>query len=205
MKPMDADRQKAVLDHAMQLFAKEELRDITLDKLSKASGVPAFDIVRHFHSSENILKAVLERELELMAAAAQAPELRMPGETLEDELHILAGVILDQYRRRVPFLGKLLPEAMEDRKVGALFYGTFIVQGRLLFTEFLRIRKQFGELRDDLDVEAAAAMFLASLTGILLMHELFGGKEVETLDDDRVLRQMCDTFLHGIAKRQLPG
>jgi AcrR family transcriptional regulator len=198
---MDAERQKAVLDHAMLLFAKEDLRDITLDKLSKASGVAAFDIIRQFHSSENILKAVLERELELMAAAAQAPELRMPGETLGDELHILAGVILDQYRRRIPFLGKLLSEAMKDAKVGALFYGTFIVQGRLLFTEFLRIRRQFGELRDDVDVEAAAAMFLASLTGILLMHELFGGKEVETLDDDRVLRQMCDTFLHGVVKR----
>ncbi|HWF11180.1 MAG TPA: TetR/AcrR family transcriptional regulator C-terminal domain-containing protein [Bryobacteraceae bacterium] len=198
---MDAERQKAVLDHATLLFAKEDLRDITLDKLSKASGVAAFDIIRQFHSSENILKAVLERELELMAAAAQAPELRMPGETLGDELHILAGVILDQYRRRIPFLGKLLSEAMKDPKVGALFYGTFIVQGRLLFTEFLRIRKQFGELRDDVDVEAAAAMFLASLTGILLMHELFGGKEVETLDDDRVLRQMCDTFLHGVVKK----
>ena len=34
-----------------------------------------------------------------------------------------------------------------------------------------------------------------------LMHELFGGKHVETLDDDRVLRQMCDTFLHGIVNR----
>src|SRR5207248_8971785 len=151
-----------------------DLQDITLDKLTRACGVPAFDIIRHFHSSENILKAVLERELELMAAAVQAPELRMPGETLADELRILAGVILDQYRRRIPFLGKLLSEAMREPKVGELFYRTFILQGRLLFTEFLSIRKQFGELRDDVDVEAAAAMFLASLTGILLMHELFG-------------------------------
>lgn len=201
MKTMDPEQQRAVLDNAMALFAKEELRDITLDKLSKASGVAAFDILRYFHSADNILKAVLERELELMAAAAQAPELRMPGETLNDELHVLSGVILDQYRRRLPFLGKLLSEAMHDPKVGALFYGTFIVQGRLLFTEFLTIRRQFGELRDEVDVEAAAAMFLASLTGILLMHELFGGKEVESLDDDRVLRQMCDTFLQGIVKR----
>jgi AcrR family transcriptional regulator len=201
MKPMDADRERAVLDSAMALFAKEELRDITLDKLTKASGVPAFDIIRHFQSSENILKAVLERELELMAAATQAPELRLPGETLSDELHVLAGVILDQYRLRVPFLGKLLSESMRDSKVGALFYSNFIVQGRLLFTEFLNVRKQFGELRDDIDVEAAAAIFLASLTGILLMHELFGGRHVESLDDDRVLRQMCDTFLHGIVKR----
>src|SRR5215469_7669785 len=105
MKGMDADRERAVLDSAMALFAKEDLRDITLDKLTKASGVPAFDIIRHFQSSENILRAVLERELELMAAATQSPELRMPGETLSDELRVLAGVILDQYRRRLPFLG----------------------------------------------------------------------------------------------------
>jgi AcrR family transcriptional regulator len=163
--------------------------------------VHAFDIIRHFQSSENILRACLERELELMAAATQAPELRMPGETLADELRVLAGVILDQYRRRLPFLGKLLSESMRDSKVGTLFYSTFIVQGRLLFTEFLRIRKQFGELREDIDIEAAAATFLASLTGILLMHELFGGKHVESLDDDRVLRQMCDTFLHGTVTR----
>jgi len=201
MKGMDADRERAVLDSAMALFAKEDLRDITLDKLTKASGVPAFDIIRHFQSSENILRAVLERELELMAAATQSPELRMPGETLSDELRVLAGVILDQYRRRLPFLGRLLTEAMREPKVGALFYSNFIVQGRLLFTEFLRVRKQFGELRDDVDIEAAAAMFLASLTGILLMHELFGGKQVESLDDDRVLRQMCDTFLHGIVRK----
>src|ERR1700733_8829733 len=184
----------------MHLFTKYDRKDISLDKLTRQTGIAAFDILRQYHSSDNILKAVLERELELMAAAAQAPELRMPGETLSDELHVLAGVILDQYRRRLPFLGKLLSESMRDPKVGALFYGTFIVQGRLLFTEFLRVRKKFGELRDDVDVEAAAAMFLAALTGILLMYELFGGKEVETLDDDRVLRQMCDTFLHGIVK-----
>lgn len=201
MKKMDADQVRVVLDTAMQLFSKVELREITLDKLTRASGVPAFDIIRHFQSSENILRAVLERELELMAAAAQAPELRMPGETLGDELHVLAGVILDQYRKRIPFLGKLLPEAMTDPKVGALFYSTFIVQGRLLFTEFLRVRREFGELRDEVDIEAAAAIFLASLTGILLMHDLFGGKEVEVLDDERVLKQMCDTFLHGITRK----
>ena len=200
MKSMDSDRVRVVLDTALQLFSKVELSEITLDKLTKASGVPAFDIIRHFQSSENILRAVLERELELMAAAAQAPELRMPGETLGDELHVLAGVILDQYRKRLPFLGKLLSEAMKDPNVGALFYGTFIVQGRLLFTEFLRVRKQFGELRDEVDIEAAAAIFLASLTGILLMHELFGGKQVEELDDERVLKQMCDTFLQGIVR-----
>ena len=105
--------------------------------------------------------------------------------------------------RRLGALGAIRDcfEAITDERVAALFYSTFIVQGRLLFTEFLSVRKQFGELRDELDVEAAAAMFLASLTGALLTYELFGGKQVESFDDERMLGRMCDTFLHGIVKK----
>jgi len=201
MSGFDADKHRAVLDAAMRLFEKCELKDISLDNLTKASGIPAFDILREYHSSDNILKAVLERELELMAAAAQIPELRMPGETFGDELHVLAGVILDQYRKRSDFLAKILNEAMHNPDVGALFYRTFVVQGRLLFTEFLSVRKERNELRDDVDVEAAAAMFLASLTGTFIMHEVFGGRKVEPLDDERVLNEMCNTFLRGVMRK----
>ncbi len=201
MKPLDADQQRAVLDGAMQLFAQYDLGDISLDKLSKLTGVASFNIVRHYHSSENILKAVLERELELMAAAAQEPELRMPGETLGDELHVLARVIFEQYRKRVPFLSKILSEAMTDPRVGALFYSVFIVQGRKLFSQFLSIRKERNELRGDVDVEAIAAAFLASVTGMFMMYEIFGGKQVEALDDEHVLGQMCDTFLRGVIRK----
>jgi AcrR family transcriptional regulator len=201
MKDLGPDRHRAVLDGALQLFEKYPLREISLDKLAKVSGVPAFDIIRQFQTSENILRAVLERELTLMAATAQAPELRMPGETIEDELRILAGIILDQYRKRIPFMGKVVNEALGDPAVAALYYSTFVVQGRLLFAEFLRTRRELGELRDDVDIEAAAAIFLASLIGSVMTFELFGGKQVENLDDERLLGQMCATFLSGIAKK----
>jgi AcrR family transcriptional regulator len=201
MKPLSAEQQKAIMDGAVQLFAKNDLKNISLDQLSRVSGISAFDIVRHYQSRENILKSVLERELELMAAAAHAPELRMPGETLKDELHVLAGVILQEHRQRLPFLRKLMVESMENKEVAMLFYSTFIVQGRRLFTEFLEERQRVGELREELDVEMAAALFLVSLTGSLWMIELYGGKYVENLEDERVLGQVCDIFLHGVKRR----
>ena len=201
MKALTAVEQKMVLDGAVQLFVNYEPSQISLEKLARACGVSAFDIVRHYQSRENILTAVLERELELMAAAAHAPEFRMPGETLSDELHVLGGVILQEYRRRLPFLGKLLAEAMENPEVGALFYRTFIKQGRLLFTEFLNERKRVGELRDGVDVEAAAAIFLAALTGPLLLTELYGGQKVEPLDDERLLNEISDVFLNGVKRK----
>ncbi len=99
---MRPDERQRVLDSALDLCARHSLSDIGLDHLAHAAGVSAFDIVRTFQSKENILKAVLERELEMMAAAAHDPALRMPGETFRDELVVLARIILDEYRRRLP-------------------------------------------------------------------------------------------------------
>lgn len=198
---LSAEQQKMVLDGAMHLFARNHLRDITVEKLAKASGVSIFDIVRHYQSKDNILIAVLERELETMAAAANAPALRFPGETLKDELHLLADVILQGYRSRLPFLRKMLAEALESDEIGAVFYRTFIVQGRLLFAQFLEERKKLGELRDDLDVEAAAAIFLGALTGALWTVEFFGGKHVEVLDYERLSLQLSEVFLDGVKRR----
>jgi AcrR family transcriptional regulator len=201
VKTLTPEEQKQVLDGAVNLFAKNSVESITLDKLARICGVPAFDIVRHYQSRDSILTAVLERELELMAAAAHAPELRMPGETFKDELHVVAGVIVQEYRRRLPFLGKLLGEALRNPEVGALFYRSFVVQGRKLFTEFLEERKRVDELREGVDVEAAAAIFLAAITGPLLLIEVFGGKSVEIFDEDRLLAALADVFLDGVKRK----
>lgn len=195
---LSSEQQRLVLDAAVKLAFTQELSAISLEDLTKVSGISAFDIVRHYHSKEKILAAVLERELELIAGSVPSPELRFPGETLKDELQVLAKIMLNEYRIRLPFLGRLLVEAMKNPEVGAMFYRTFIVQGRLLFTEFLNVRKRLGELRDDVDVEASAAFFLSALTFILLVVELFGGKQVEALDEERLVQSMSDLFLRGV-------
>ena len=195
---LSSEQQRMVLDAAVKLAFTQELSSISLEDLTKASGISAFDIVRHYHSKENILAAVLERELELIAGSVPSPELRFPGETLKDELQVMAKIMLHEYRSRLPFLGRLLAEAAKNPEVGAMFYRTFIVQGRLLFTEFLNVRKRLGELRDDVDVEASAAFFLSALTFILLVVELYGGKHVEALDEERLVQSMSDLFLRGV-------
>lgn len=195
------EQQRQVMDSALQLMSAHDLAEITLEQLTHASGVSAFDIIRHYQTKENILAAVLERELELMAGAVPSPELRFPSETLPDELQVLARIMLQEYRVRLPFMGKLLVGAMQNPEVGALFYRKFIQQGRLLFAKFLDIRKQRGELRESVDVEAAAAMFISALSGILLVVELFGGKQVEPLDEERLVRELTDLFLHGVLEQ----
>ena len=198
---LTSEQQRQVMDSALRLMAAQGLEEITLEQLTRASGVPAFDIIRHYHNKENILAAVLERELELMAGAVASPELRFPNETLRDELQVLARIMLQEYRARLPVLGKLLTEAIRNPEVGSLFYRKFIQHGRLLFAEFLNIRKKQGELRQDVDVDAAAAIFISALSGILLVVELFGGQQVEPLDEERLVRELTSLFLHGVLER----
>jgi AcrR family transcriptional regulator len=197
---LTTEQQRQVMDSVMQLASAQGLGDITLEQLTRASGVSAFDIIRHYQSKENILAAVLERELELISGSVPTPELRFPSETLRDELQVLSKIMLQEYRTRLPFLGKLFIEAIQNPEVGMLFYRKFIQQGRLLFAEFLNIRRQRGELRDDVDVEAAAAIFISALSGILLVVELFGGKQVEPLDEERLVRELTTVFLNGIVE-----
>src|SRR5258708_39023259 len=102
------EQQRAVRDGAVRLASTQDLSSITLDHLTKASGISAFDIVRHYHSKEKILAAVLERELELIAGSVPSPELRFPGENLRDELQVMAKIMLNEYRIRLPFLGRVL-------------------------------------------------------------------------------------------------
>jgi AcrR family transcriptional regulator len=198
---LTSEQQRSVMDSALQLMSSHNLNEITLEQLTRASGVSAFDIIRHYQSKENILAAVLERELELMAGAVPSPELRFPSETLRDELQVLARVMLQEYRARLPFLDKLFVAALQNPEVGVLFYRKFIQQGRLLFAEFLNVRKERGELRASVDVEAAAAMFISALSGILLVVELFGGKKVEPLDEERLVRELTDLFLNGVVEK----
>jgi AcrR family transcriptional regulator len=197
---LSAEQQRMVMDSVLQLITTTKLSEITLEQLARASGVSAFDIVRQYQSKENILAAVLERELEMISGAVPSPELRFPSETLQDELQVLARVMLQEYRARMKFMGNLMIEAIQNPDVGLLFYRKFIQQGRLLLTEFLKLREQREELRRGVDIEAAAAMFNSSLSGILIVMELFGGKRVEPLDEDRLITEFTNVFLNGIAR-----
>ncbi len=198
---LSSEQEKRVLDAAMSLAGERELSAIGLDDLAKASGIGAMSIAMHYRSKERILEAALDRELALIAGSVAPPELRFPGETLRDEVGVIAKIMLEEYRRRLGFLSRLLTEAMRNPEAGQIFYKSFIRRGRLLFVDFLNERKSRGELRDDVDIEASAAMFLAALTSVFLVMEVVGGKHVEPMDDERVVKALADVFLNGVGRR----
>lgn len=199
---LTSDQQRAVMDAALAVLTRGGMTATILEKIAERCAITAPKIFLHFGGTEKLIEALLQRQLDLIAGSVSVPELRFPGETLRDELEGLARIILQVCREHLGVLRSMLAESLRSQEFAEVFYRTFILRGRHLFVEFLAARKERGELRSDLDTEAAAASFLASLIMSLLLIEVFGGKAVETIDDERLVKSMTELFLTGILPRK---
>jgi AcrR family transcriptional regulator len=198
---LNSDQQKVVLDAALSVLSKGGLTANIVEKVAERCAIAAPRIFLHFGGTQKLIEAILQRQLELIAGSVAVPELRFPGETLQDELQGLARIILEVCRNHLGVLRAMLAEALRSQEFAVVFYRTFILGGRKLFVEFLEERTERGEIRSDLDVDAAAASYLSSLIMSLILLELFGGKSVEQFEDERLAREMSDLFLRGVLPR----
>ena len=195
---LTSEQQKVVLDAALSVLSRGGLTATIVEKVAEQCAIRAPRIFLHFGGTEKMLEALLERQLELIAGSVPAPELRFPGETVKDELEGLARIIIDVCRNHLGVLRAMLAEALRSKEFAEVFYRTFILRGRTLFMEFLQERRKRGEIRSDLDMDAAAASFLSSVIMSFLLIEVFGGKTIEHIDDERLASSMTDLFLHGV-------
>jgi AcrR family transcriptional regulator len=194
---LNTEQQRNVLDAALSVIAKGGFTATIVEKVAEKCAITAPRIFLHFGGTEKLLEAILERQLDLISGSAAVPELRFPGETLRDELNGLGRIIMEVFRSHLGVLRAMLSEALRSQEFAEVFYRTFILKGRKQFVEFLDSRKSRGELRADLDIDMAAAQYLTSLIMSLLLVEVFGGKSVENVDDDRLVGSMTDLFLRG--------
>ena len=201
---LTSEQQNYVLDAALAVIGKGGFSATIVEKVATKCAIAAPRIFLHFGGTERLLEAILERQLELISGSVPVPELRFPGETLQDELQGMGRVILEVFRKHIGVLRAMLAEALRSPEFAEVFYRTFILRGRKLFVEFLNERKKRGEIRAEVDVDTAAAQYLTSLIMSLLLIEVFGGKSIETIDDEKLVSGMTELFLHGVLPH-MPG
>jgi AcrR family transcriptional regulator len=195
---LNSQQQRQVLDAALSVISRGGFTATIVEKVAERCAIAAPRIFLHFGGTEKLLEAILERQLELISGSAAVPELRFPGETLQDELQGLGRIIIEVFRNHLGVLRAMLAEALRSQEFAEVFYRTFILRGRKLCDDWLEERKKRGELRADLDLDMASAMYLVSLIMPLLLLEVFGGKTVESVDDERLVNNMTDLFLRGV-------
>lgn len=173
-KHLPADeRRAATVEAVVQLAAQHNPSDITTTWIARQMGVTQGALFKHFPSKEAILEAVMhwvaERLLARVDQAAQA--CTSPLETLQAIFmaHIdfvtehpgVPRMLFGELQRQ----GDTLPKKMVQ---------TLIRQYRGRLQQVMEQGKASGELDAQLDVDAAAVLFVGSIQG-LVMQSLIAG------------------------------
>jgi AcrR family transcriptional regulator len=186
-RPRSERADRAIIDAALSLFAESGPEGLCIEKVAARAGVGKATIYRRWPGKEDLLLDAI------VAVAAPLPEPE--GRSVRDDLvAILAAMrnaVADPCRAREFAL--LLGEGAKYPRLMARYVDTVLEPRREVVRSVLRRGAATGELRADVDVEAALFM----LTGAVLAR---GKYEPGSMPPGYVER-VVDELLAGLAPR----
>jgi len=193
MAPRKRDEQARdrILDAALSLFAQHGFHGVGVDAIAAAAKLSPASLYNHFPSKQDLFRALIEREIP-PGFVWQSPT-DAPLRTLLTE----AAFTLVRWFREKPELNRLLvAEAVRDPAVGAVLYGHVLsITSRL--TGVLEERAARGEIAVP-SAEAASRFFLGAVAWAETVLEVFGGRQVEPVDDSLMVDLYVTMFLSAL-------
>ena len=152
-RPRSEQLHQAILKAALDLVLEVGFRNVSVEGIAARTGVGKTTIYRRW---PNKAAVVMEAFIGLLEPASRFPENQRPTERLRLQMHITAKA----FRGRVGALVKaLLAEAQFDPELAKSFKENWTLPRRKLVYDVLKEAISLGEVRADLDIEAAIDAF----------------------------------------------
>jgi AcrR family transcriptional regulator len=159
-RPLDPEVDRAILAAAGEILVRDGFQNMTLPRVAAAAGVAKTTVYRRYRSTVELVLAAINH----LNTGAPAPNT---GSAHDDLV-----TVLDFARLRfdLSITGTLLTEERERPELLEAARRQMIVPAIDRFRRVLRAGIQRGELRSDLDVDAAAHALLGSFFIRYLEH-----------------------------------
>lgn len=194
----ESERRHTILRAAIEVFASKGYHGCRIADVAKEAGV-AYGLVYHyFKNKDELLETVFEAGWHGFFSRVSAVAL---GEgTLEQKVYRIADVAIEAYRVD-PRTVKVLIVEIARSPGGRVNRQTALKEALELCTQMLTKAQEAGELRPDVDLPLAAAMFFGNIEMAFtsLLMRMVGPKEPEKLE--RAKQQLAEFFLHGVQAR----
>jgi AcrR family transcriptional regulator len=186
-RPRSERADQAIIDAALSLFAESGPEGLCIERVAARAGVGKATIYRRWPGKEDLLLDAI--------AALKAPLPEPAGRSVKEDLVALLGAICQEGAdpRRAREYALLLGEGAKYPRLMARYVETVLEPRREVIRTVLRRGIASGELRPDLDVEAALFM----LVGAMLARR---GQEPPAIPADYPQR-IVDELLRGLATR----
>ncbi|GLZ10406.1 TetR family transcriptional regulator [Actinomadura sp. NBRC 104425] len=182
-RPRSERAEKAIIDAVIDLLAEESgVAGVSIEAVAARAGVGKTTIYRRWPNKEALIVHAL--------ATMKGPLPQPSGASVREDLLTLArGLRSERARKRIQCFWNVVGAAEKHPELYDRYRQDVIEPRREVFRDVLRRGVRTGEVRPDVDVEAAVAMLIGSLTGRF---------PTERQPDD-FPDAVVDTLLRGIA------
>lgn len=195
-----ADRRKAIVETAAQLFSEVGFRGGTTRELAKRVGVSEPVLYEHFQTKSDLYAAIID------AASQQGfQEGREHLEKLAQSASPLAfftrlaNLIVDYQANHPNYLRLILFSALEKHELSEHFFECHGQVIHAIVAGFIKRHTASGAFRD-VDAPLAARSFMGMVLHYSIFDQHFGFKLVRA-SRKRAIDSMVDIFIHGLTAK----
>jgi len=164
-------RKQEIIQATMEIIAEEGIQNLTMARLAEEIGITDGALYKHFNSKKEILLATV-KEIQKSFSTFMSPQVALSDDPLE-KLQTILRLHLEflEQHKGVPRI--LFSEAVHvgDNDVKRLMHSG--VSNYLDFIRGILLRAiQDGQIRKDLDIDAATTAFFGLIQGNLIVWSL---------------------------------
>lgn len=189
-----AERRKAIVEAAAQLFSERGFRGVTTKDLARAVGVTEPVLYEHFQTKRDLYAAIIDGTSRENFEQARAT-LRQSA--LADEprafFTMLATLMVESLSRNPSYLRLVLFSALEKHELAQLCFERHAQAIYAIVIEY--VKKRMASRR--VDPVIAARLFIGAVHHYCIFDLHFGFRIVRA-GKKRAIASMVDIFLHGI-------
>ena len=193
---------KAILEAAVNIFARAVVSAATLEDIAAEAGVTRGALCWHFHSKDDLLEAVVNHyspHALLRPLVEQIEQEIEAGALLDDEdiLRRFAGIFYDVFTSQ-GHLTRLAILLIYTHPGAASILANMIVKGRRRIADYVRRRQEEGVFRKDID----ASLFVQVMVMTFVMRSIGRGLNellpFAHLSREEIIDQLVTLLMYGI-------
>lgn len=192
-----ADRRKAIVETAVQLFAEVGFRGGTTRELARRVGVSEPILYEHFATKRDLYAAIIDSATHVdFDEVRRQLEKRAAGNDPEGFFTHLASRIVEHQEKNPYYLRLILFSALEKHELAELCFESHAIVIHQIVTGFIQRQIALGAFRP-VDAPLAARSFMGMVLHYSIFDQHFGFKLVRS-SKKRAIATMVDIFLRGL-------
>jgi TetR/AcrR family transcriptional regulator len=202
---VEPNTREAMLEAALRVFARSGVSAATMEDIAAEAGISRGALSWHFHSKEDLLRAVVE----------QVDFTRVRQVAAEIDQEIASGLPLDHlavFRRLTSAFCDAFMQKSDMARLPILLLYTHpevanlltekILKGRKSIHDYIKKQQEEGVFRKDIDASLFVHILAVSFMMRAVGRNLYDRLPLARLSREEMIEQVVSLLLYGIVKRE---